>query len=213
MADATVSLNSYRFLTCNKFAPRGSEEPVSFVRIHGLGRYFPDNNLLARRRSTHLLTQSIQNYKCAYVNFPKAWIEAVSCFIHTKTLRNRRLVITAIPPRSGRMSHLICLLREIEQSGYLDNFDTTIEPLLLFYERFACRSGYKNMTLEERFENIGRAMSVGRPEELADHPQVVVLDDCVFTGASLYHAVRCLKDAGASNVLPLALSLSVNTSC
>lgn len=210
LANEDASPISYRFLSYKKFAPRGADDPVSFVQIHGLGRYFADNKVLEKKRAVHLLTQSIENNKYTSGDFPKVWIEAVSCFVHAKALRCLRLVITVIPPHPGRMAHLICFLREIAQSGCFDDLKATFAPRLLAFKSSVKDSLFEPMSLEDRFDNIGQSLFVEQKTELADHPQVIVLDDCATSGATLYHATRCLKEAGASCVLPLALSLSIN---
>ena len=210
LANEFISPITYRFLSCKKFAPRSSDDPVSFVHIHGLGRYFGNSKQLEKKRDSHLLTQSIQNNKYTSCDFPKAWIEAVSCFIHAKALRCSRLVITVVPPRPGRMAHLICFLREIAQSGFFDDLKATFAPRLLAFKASVKDSHCEYMTLEDRFENMGQSLYVEQGNELADHPQVVVIDDCVISGATLYHATRRLKEAGSSCVLTLALSLSIN---
>ena len=199
-----------RFLRCNKFPPYGYTLDHTPIQVYGLGRYFSAANSLLDKRRCHLLTQSILENKES-TTFPAAWVKAVAAFVNHKTNSDAEVVLTTIPARPGRVDRMACFLRQIEQTAsFAGNRPIRFVPNLLGY-REGVRSNHRDrLSAVERFENIRRSLFVSHPECLTDHPHVIVLDDVATTGATFYYADQYLRQAGAGEVTPLALSLNIS---
>ena len=199
-----------RFLRCNKFPPYGYTRDHTPIQVYGLGRYFSAADSLLDKRRRHLLTQSILENKESSA-FPTAWIKAVTAFVNHKTNSDAAVVLTTIPARPSRVDRMAYFLRQIEQTAsFTGNRPIRFVPNLLGY-REGVRSNHRDrLNAVERFENIRRSLFVQHPECLTDHPHVIVLDDVATTGATFYYADQYLRQAGAGEVTPLALSLNIS---
>lgn len=70
--------------------------------------------------------------------------------------------------------------------------------------RLLARQGHGHQTGRSRLERLGSPSF--RARSLQGRPSIVVLDDVVTTGATLYAAVTALLDAGAGRVTALAVA-------
>lgn len=199
-----------RVLRCNKFPPYGFTYNRTPIQIYGLGRYFSAADSLMDKRSRHLLTQSILNNKES-TTFPATWVKAVAAFVNHKTNSDAEVVLTSIPARPGRVDRMAYFLRQIEHTAsFTGNRRIRFVPNLLGYREGVRSNHHDRLNAVERFENIRRSLFVQHPECLTGHPHVIVLDDVATTGATFYYADQYLRQAGAGEVTPLALSLNIS---
>ena len=199
-----------RILKCRKYLPFGYSRKSNFVDIKGLGRYFSSAFSLQDKRSRHLLTQSILENKDSST-FPSAWVKAVAAFVNTQTPSGAEIVLTTIPARPGRTDRMASFLRQIEQSAvFTGSRRIRFVPNLLGYREGVRSNHGERLNAVERFENIRRSLFVKQPECLSGHPHVIVIDDVATTGATFYYADQYLRQAGAGEVTPLALSLNIS---
>lgn len=198
----TSDCSRRRYLVCNKFRPNVQGD---WVEVYGLGRYYARHE----RHQTHKLTQSILENKESSV-FPAEWVQAIVQAV--KDLDSSRLVIAAIPARPERVDRMRAFLAQIESSGLLKSEKRRVvfAPDLLAYrdgvrsQHRACRSA------KERFDNVREHLYVHNAAPLEDHPDVLIIDDVVTTGATFYYARQCLLEAGAYDVASLAMAMTTD---
>ncbi len=204
LENGTAGDGCRRYLVCNKFRPNVQRD---WVQVYGLGRYYARYE----RHVSHKLTRSILENKASSV-FPEAWVQAIALTV--KDLDSSRLVITTIPVRpplpgqQERPDRLKAFLAQIEASGLLNGRRVDFAPGLLGY-----RSGVRSQHMghngaQERFDNVREHLFVSNPALLEEHPDVLVIDDVATTGATFYYARKFLLDAGAGDVVSLALALT-----
>lgn len=189
-----------RYLVCNKFRPKAQRD---WVEVYGLGRYYARHE----RHRSHKLTQSILENKESSV-FPEEWVQAIVQAV--KDIDSARLVIAAIPARPERMDRMKAFLAQVEASGLLAGCRVEFVPDLLGY-RSGVRSQHKACgSAQERFDNVRMHLYVSNASPLEDHPDVLIIDDVVTTGATFYYARQYLLEAGANDVVPLAMAMTTD---
>ena len=203
-----------RFDKINHFLPAemgGGPKPYP---IYACGRLFTHVPSLENRRSWHALTSSIVAHKEA-TSFPLQWIEVVRQFILLKIHSPwcaRTVLVTTVPHRPGRTARLENFLLQLQASiavSPIPNCEVIIAPTLLGFKEGVRSQHNDGLGRIERFANIRDHLFVQQPELLRQSVTVVVLDDVVTTGASLIYSSLRLQEAGASEVLRLAIAKSI----
>ncbi len=200
------SVKSPRLLQSRKFGPSNSD--IAFT-VYGLGRYFPWS---CEKRRDWRLSRSVLELKESAV-FPKAWLQATALTIRDfqEFTKDASLIVTTIPARPGRVARLKAFLKQLEESGLLPSDGTvSFAPELLGFHEGVLSNHHDKLGAADRYANIRDHLYVRQPELLASKPNVVVIDDVVTTGATLYHAKRFLHKAGADLVMPLAMALTIS---
>lgn len=184
------------------------------VRIAALGRRFRDDELDATRRSWHPISKEIEALKDAEV-FPDHWIGALREFISTQpsVVMGYPTTVTVIPAKPGRFPRLEHLLAQLARS----NAESAIRPyapiafnqdILRYTEGVRSNHG-EYLNAVERFENIRDHLVVADPASAAAR-NIIVIDDVVTSGATLFYAYHYLRDAGAISVVPISLTKAVS---
>nr|WP_301334445.1 HAD hydrolase-like protein [Solimonas sp. SE-A11] len=192
-------------------------EDRSFVPVLTLGRLFSDYQELAPRRNWHQLTAEIHAHKDAD-DFPPAWVaavrEAMKEILPGRLLFGRtRAVIAVIPAKPGRTPRMEIFLGQLQAylnaNPWSDRIDLTYAPQLLVYGNGALSHHGAHLGSKERFDNVRDNLQVATPD-IALRRHVVVIDDVVTSGATMFYANEYLRQAGASDVSCLALAQAVS---
>ncbi|OFA00172.1 HAD family hydrolase [Duganella sp. HH101] len=192
--------------------PNGRSPSVS---VYTLGRLFAEYKIIAERRAWHLPTQQIHDHKNAS-RFPTAWVIAILQAVG-KLARElpavvfgfTPLVFTCIPRKPNRPPRLELLLQQVQaEYQHIGAGDYEFAPAALVYDIGALSHHGEHLKGLQRFENARDFLRVANPEQIRGKT-VVVLDDVVTSGASLFYADKKLKAAGANSVICLALTQTI----
>lgn len=187
------------------------------VSVMTLGRLFSEYATLENRRSWHIPTQHIHAHKNALV-FPHEWTGAILRSIAHATAHipdvifgDTTVIITCIPHKPGRVARLERLVEQL-QVAHLD-FQRGpgtyhFAPALLAYKPGALSHHGAHLTAEQRIENVRDNLYVNEAGIIFGQI-IIVLDDVVTTGASLYFAEKYIKMEGASDVKCIALTQAI----
>lgn len=209
------------------FCPLESEKtganPHPRVSVVTLGRMFSEYESLEFRRGGHLLTEQIHAHKNS-TEFPDEWIQALVSVIDkqiadsshylSSVLGKTPISITCIPHKPGRLPRLEALLSHLENkysSRQGGRIKRGFNPSLLAYGSGAKSHHGEHLKRQARFENVRDNLVVADPAQVPGKI-VVVIDDVVTSGASLYYAEKYLLGAGAKEVICIALAQAIGDS-
>ena len=182
------------------------------VDVYVMGRYFAANSNgrsrynYSPRKCQHPLTKKLLETKDG-APWPDEWVQVCKEYIlgHAKHSSLPHVVcpIPAKPGRPFRLEHLVSDIAAATGSHDKLVFDNDI-----LYFRDGVVSN-KNLGHQDRFENIQNTLAVANPSAV-DGKVIIVIDDIVTTGATLFYADQYLRAAGARNVVCLALAHTVS---
>ena len=198
------------------------EKVFDLLDVDVLGKYFQDKwegkkyNFYAK----HVLSKSsaeILTAKDTY-QFPKSWIIVVAEYIHEKInlFSDQGTIVTIIPSRSGtdekmrRMEIMLENIKDCYEKKYNSNeeFPITFVPNLLKFEEGA--QSNKNLKANARMMNIRDHLKLNNKLKI-ENKIVILIDDVVTTGYTLYFAKHFLMEqGGASEVECMALTKSIS---
>jgi predicted amidophosphoribosyltransferase len=89
--------------------------------------------------------------------------------------------------------------------GFVSNL--TFEKNILHYKHGVTSN--KILNQDQRFMNVRDHLEVAEPAKIVKN-EVMVLDDVVTSGATLYYAGRYLRESGAVNVHCVALTQTIS---
>jgi phosphoglycolate phosphatase-like HAD superfamily hydrolase len=190
--DGDPSTCDMRLDTRNHFNNLPHEGPADWVVTKVMGRYFAshqnDSQFDFRRKSElHQLSKEILAAKDDK-DYPDYWV--VCCVRYISTLaeqlsRNGRdLVVCPVPARPGRYGRMERLIERISSRiGFVSNL--TFEKNILHYKHGVTSN--KILNQDQRFMNVRDHLEVAEPAKIVKN-EVMVLDDVVTSGATLYYA-------------------------
>ena len=191
------------------------------VTIKVMGRMFAEYQELDLRREWHELTTQIHAHKDA-ITFPIAWIAAlrnvISHDLTTRSVQNffkktkDSTIITCIPRkpnREARLEHLIEQLHQSHDEKPISNEDMAFNSEILRFKDGAKSHHKEHLNAQERFKNARDNLEVAMPNAVKGKI-VLVIDDVLTSGATFYYAAKYLKDAGAKEVVSLALTQTIS---
>lgn len=194
--------------------PNGRSASIS---VHTLGRLFAEYEIIAQRRAWHLPTQQIHAHKNA-TQFPATWVTAILQAVGKLVgelpevvFGFAPLVLTCIPHKPARQPRLERLLLQVQAEYQRIGAGVRcyeFAPAALAYGIGARSHHGEHLNGLQRFENARDFLRVANPDQIRDKA-VVVLDDVVTSGASLFYAEKKLKEAGANSVICLALTQTI----
>jgi phosphoglycolate phosphatase-like HAD superfamily hydrolase len=203
-----------RFDRLSHFVPKefgGGNKPFY---VYVCGRSFTTHESVKYRHDWHALTNSIRDSKNAE-QLPKEWVEAIRNFITDQyiTLFDPiDLVVTVVPHRPERKARLEGLLKQLKDSiakRPLEDINLSVAPDLLAYKDGVKSQHNDHLNQLQRFENVRDHLIVKEPQLVAGAPALLVLDDVVTSGASLFYAMKYLKERGAAEVKCLAMGQAI----
>lgn len=199
-----------RFDRLSHFVP-GDRKPFY---VYVCGRSFTTHESVKYRRQWHALTESIMESKDAD-KLPKEWLEAIRNFIsqhYVAFFAEVNLVVTVVPHRPERKARLEGLLKQLIDSTAkkpLKGINVTVAPDLLAYRDGVKSQHNDHLNQVQRFENVRDHLFVKQPQLVAGGQAVLVLDDVVTSGASLFYATKYLKERGVTDVKCLAMGQAI----
>jgi beta-phosphoglucomutase-like phosphatase (HAD superfamily) len=201
---------------CNHPAERVNGRAPT-VNVVTLGRLFSEWPAVSERRQWHSPTQQIHDHKNA-VLFPNTWITAILRAVQMVTINTASLifgdmtvVITCIPHKPNRVPRLERLVAQLEaeyRANPFGNGPFVFAPMVLAYRPGARSHHGEHLNAIQRVENTRDNLYVNSGTVIVDQT-VIVLDDVVTTGTSLYFAEKFLMGAGAANVICMALTQAI----
>ncbi|MDO0787993.1 HAD hydrolase-like protein [Xanthomonas campestris pv. campestris] len=206
------------FELINHFYPHEMGEGKVPVKISVAGRHFSEYASLQSRRAWHALTQSLHANKTSQV-FPVQWCNTVNAFVRDSfpalLLLNQSVTVAAIPARPTRPPRLQYFVEQLRQYflqrpalGPNHGAVQFSNALLSYRDGVKSQSG-DHLNRLQRFENVRDHLVVTDPANVRGR-DFVIIDDVCTTGATLMYAHKRLKEAGARNVVLLALSKNVS---
>ncbi len=207
---------SPRFDQIGKFFPNDRTRHI----VHTAGRSFAGYESLNVRRERHALSQSILDNKDSEV-FPDEWVYSIKRFIasHYALIADipfgddPELVITAVPPRPGRvhrLGHLVDQLRASfgENQRHI-RLRLTFDSAVMAYRPGVQSHSRDHLNNTQRFANVQHNLYVVNPPATRGR-MYLVIDDVSTTGASLLYAQRYLLEGGAQSVDCLSLAQNIS---
>lgn len=167
--------------------------------VYVAGRYFGTTD---PRHNLHALSTRILRSK----NTPQAQAKCFAdLFIRGATWASGKQfdLITRVPSRPGSVDRLAMYMAEIQNTVTFKS--ESYSPEILAPHLLQCAAKYPKLSTlnyEQRKTAIKDAFTA---DPSVKGKRIVLLDDVQTTGATLNEAIRVLKDAGASQVLPLVL--------
>lgn len=208
---------------CPLESEKSEANPHPRVSVVTLGRMFCEYESLVFRRGGHLLTEQIHANKNSTA-FPDEWIQALVRVIDKQiaesshypscVLGKTAISVTCIPHKVGRVPRLEALLSQLENkySGRREgSIKRGFDPGLLAYASGAKSHHGEHLKRQARFENVRENLTVADPAQVVGKI-VIVIDDVVTSGASLYYAEKYLLKAGAKEVICIALAQAIGDS-
>lgn len=210
-------LDKLEVRTINHFEPRemGDGTP-RWVTVSVMGRYFSANSSrydFSRKSKTHGLTRRMLEFKDGHP-LSETWIECCAEFVRQRVrdlseMTDLGFWLTVIPARPGRPPRLESFLERLVEHLGDTGGDVRAVPDALRFKPGARSNSKDRLSERERFENIRDHLEwAGRP--FPERTGVVVFDDVVTSGASLFYADRLFKQAGAFSVIPVALAQAIS---
>lgn len=187
---------------------------ASWVVTNALGRYFPTGGNhrydFSRREENHETTKVILRAKDGFP-YPDEWVECIKKYIEYVSgdllLHGCDVVVTIIPS-SGISVGANRLKEFIERVSLRINIERVVfDPEIIKFKPGVLSN--KTLSQADRFINVENHMQICDAIDL-DGKAVIVLDDVVTSGATLYYADRYLKAAGAYKVVCVALTQTIS---
>ncbi|WP_432239197.1 HAD family hydrolase [Herbaspirillum robiniae] len=196
-------------------------KPAPKVSVFTLGRLFAEYDNVALRRQWHTFTDEIHQHKNSTV-FPASWGhairmavgKAVECYREELESGALSLVMTCIPAKPGRDPRLESFINQLWQEHVASarfSFAVRYDWAILAYLPGALSHHGEHLNATQRFENVRDHLIVS-PAANVERSIVVVIDDVVTSGATLYYADKYLRNRGAHDVVCVALAQAIGYS-
>ena len=189
------------------YSPPWGGDPV---RVLCLARYFPKE--FSSKAPVHRFSRELLHYKDDRT-FPSHWPEVLANLL-SEISRNKggEILATVIPSRPGKPPRLEALLDAVrlqveKVQGQTDS--VKFDGAVLQFLHSAPSAADTHQGRNARFENLRSQLSFKGPDDLAGR-HLVLIDDVVTSGASLWTASNLLREAGASSVTLVALARTIS---
>lgn len=204
-----LSMKKRRIDRHRHFHPGGSS---LYVDVSVMGRYFAANSNgksrynYSPRMSQHPLTKKLLEIKDG-APWPDEWVQVCKAYI-LDLVEHSSLpyVVCPIPAKPGRPYRLEYLVSDI--AAATGSHDRLVFDNDILYFRDGAVSN-KNLGQQDRFENIQNTLVVADLFAVQEKV-VIVIDDIVTSGATLFYADQYLRDADAHSVVCLALAHTIS---
>ena len=178
-----------------------------------MGRMFSAYQEIEPRRSWHHLTRQMLDFK-ENGAFPDLWVSAIDDYIKRETADGGKYVVTVIPRkprRPGRLERLLEVVATAWKPSHFNKFlpgeVIFLEDVLSFNEGVGSSHG-QHLNREQRFAQAKDYLVVKRPQAV-EGKKVLIFDDVITTGSQLYWAACYLREAGASEVRCMSLTIAI----
>ncbi|MFS2048586.1 HAD hydrolase-like protein [Variovorax sp. Varisp41] len=192
--------------------------------VYVCGRIFTKYEIFDDRRYWHPLTEVIDNLK-EQVEFPDEVVAATVVAIKEAFVQNNNnalilftprapsVVVTCIPRKPGRprrMEGFLDQLREAHSDKpLLKRANVSFAPDCFLFSAGVQSHHGDHLKLAARFKNVRDHLELTDSESI-DGKHVILLDDVLTTGATIYFAQKLLMEAGALSVTSIAFAQAIS---
>ena len=192
--------------------------------VYVCGRIFTKYETFEDRREWHQLTNVVDDLK-EQIKFPDEVVAATVVAIKEGFQQNNKnviiwlparapsVVITCIPRKPGRPKRMEGFLKQLEDAHaerpLLSKASISFSPDCLEFSKGVQSHHGEHLKSIARFENIRDHLELVDSEAIKDK-HVILLDDVLTTGATIYFAEKLLKAAGAKSVTSIALAQAIS---
>ena len=196
---------------------KGSGYNDDYIAIDVLGRYFPVKEWEYNFSVKKDLSSSTKEILKAKDNdqYPISWIIVLVKYIselisNDSSFSDKKTLVTVIPSRPGRPNRMENMLNNVSDlfTKYEDSSSISFVPNL-FYFKDGVESNKELKKKNERYNNI-RNNLVKNNKTNVENKCVIVIDDVVTTGSSLFYANNILFEHRASKIQCISLTKTIS---
>lgn len=160
------------------------------------GRYFNTNH------SKHILHQPSRRIYYSKWNDSQEKL-FFECYAGLLSLLNKdKILLTRVPPRSGKRDRFLNIVRKLSlEIENIENISNTIYTIKDYQE-------HKILNSEERYENVKNVFKVEDNLNRISQGHIVILDDVLTSGATIYECAKTYYLAGAKKVTAVVLGVN-----
>jgi len=187
-----------------------------FITVDVLGRYFSTKKRKYNFSTKKNLSSSTKEILTAKDTnqFPNSWIKIVAKYLrelisNDSSFENKKILVTVIPSRPGRPNRMEIMLNNVKDLFTKNEESSSVSFIPnLFYFKDGVRTN-KELNKVERYKNI-RDNLVKNDNADVENKFVIVIDDVVTTGASLFFANHILFRNSASKIQCISLTKTIS---
>ena len=194
----------------------GSGYNDNYITVDVLGRYFITKFRrynFSTKKDLSSSTKEILNAKDTN-QFPNSWIKVVVKYLrelisNDSSFKNKKTLVTVIPSRPGRPNRLEIMLDNVKDLFTKNEESSSVSFIPnLFYFKDGVKPN-KELNKVERYKNI-RDNLVKNDNADVENKCVIVIDDVVTTGSSLFFANHILFRNSASKIKCISLTKTIS---